>query len=98
MTGVEGYIESAASGYVAGLAATCRARGEETPIFPKETMVGAMADYISHGGTGDFQPMNANFGIIPPLAQRLKGGRRVRYAEYARRALETLDAFPLRLP
>ena len=98
MTGVEGYIESAASGYVAGLAATCRARGEETPIFPKETMVGAMADYISHGGTGDFQPMNANFGIIPPLAQRLKGGRRVRYAEYARRALETLDAFSLRLP
>ena len=98
MTGVEGYIESAASGYVAGLAATCRARGEETPIFPKETMVGAMADYISHGGTGDFQPMNANFGIIPPLAQRLKGGRRVRYAEYARRALETLESFSLRLP
>ena len=98
MTGVEGYIESAASGYVAGLSATCRARGQETPIFPKETMVGAMADYISHGGTGDFQPMNANFGIIPPLAQRLKGGRRVRYAEYARRALEVLETFPLLLP
>jgi methylenetetrahydrofolate--tRNA-(uracil-5-)-methyltransferase len=95
MTGVEGYIESAASGYVAGLAATCRARGMDTPIFPKETMIGAMAEYISHGGTGDFQPMNANFGIIPPLAQRVKGGRRIRYAEYARRALESLENFPL---
>ena len=70
----------------------------DTPIFPKETMIGAMADYISHGGTGDFQPMNANFGIIPPLAQRVKGGRRVRYAEYARRALEALESFPLLLP
>ncbi len=95
MTGVEGYIESAASGYVAGLAAMCRARGQDTPIFPKETMIGAMADYISHGGTGDFQPMNANFGIIPALEKRVKGGRRVRYAEYARRALESLEAFPL---
>ena len=95
MTGVEGYIESAASGYVAGLAAMCRARGQDTPIFPKETMIGAMADYISHGGTGDFQPMNANFGIIPPLGVKIKGGRRPRYEAYAQRALEALGQVDL---
>ena len=90
MTGVEGYIESAASGYLAGLSASCRAKGIESPIFPEETMIGAMAWYISHGGTGEFQPMNANFGIIPPLAVRIKGGRRPRYEAYAQRALESL--------
>ena len=97
MTGVEGYIESAASGYVAGLSASCRARGMEAPRFPDETMMGAMAWYISHGGLGTFQPMNANFGIIPPLDVRLKGGRRVRYEAYANRALEALAQMDLLL-
>ncbi len=98
MTGVEGYIESAASGYVAGLAAYCRAVGKDAPTFPVETMIGAMAHYVSHGGTGDFQPMNANFGIIPPLAEKVKGGRRVRYPMYAERALAALADVDLMLP
>ncbi|MBR2848305.1 MAG: methylenetetrahydrofolate--tRNA-(uracil(54)-C(5))-methyltransferase (FADH(2)-oxidizing) TrmFO [Clostridia bacterium] len=98
MTGVEGYIESAASGYVAGLAAVCRASGTDAPVFPRETMIGAMAHYVSHGGTGDFQPMNANFGIIPPLETPVKGGRRMRYPLYAKRALEALAAVDLMLP
>ncbi len=97
MTGVEGYIESAASGYVAGMSASCHARGIEAPRFPDETMMGAMAWYISHGGLGTFQPMNANFGIIPPLDVRLKGGRRVRYEAYANRALEALAQMDLLL-
>ncbi len=90
MTGVEGYIESAASGCAAGISAACRARGATPPVFPRETMIGAMAHYVSRGGTGDFQPMNANFGIIPPLPERLRGGRRVRYEAYAARALDAL--------
>jgi methylenetetrahydrofolate--tRNA-(uracil-5-)-methyltransferase len=101
MTGVEGYIESAGSGLIAGRNAALRALGKDKQVFPRETMLGAMAAYVSEGsvqGKGNFVPMNANFGIIPPLAQRLKGGRRVRYAEYARRALETLESFSLRLP
>jgi len=82
---------------VAGLSASCRARGIEAPRFPDETMMGAMAWYISHGGLGTFQPMNANFGIIPPLDVRLKGGRRVRYEAYANRALEALAQMDLLL-
>jgi len=98
MTGVEGYIESAASGYVAGLSAVCRVRGLAAPTFPQETMIGAMAHYVSHGGTGDFQPMNANFGIIPPLDTPVKGGRRMRYPLYAERALAALSTVDLMLP
>ena len=98
MTGVEGYIESAASGYAAGLAAAFRAKGMPAPIFPEDTMIGAMARYVSHGGSGPFQLMNANFGIIPPLGYKLKGGRRPRYEAYARRALESLENFRFLLP
>jgi methylenetetrahydrofolate--tRNA-(uracil-5-)-methyltransferase len=54
-------------------------------------MIGAMAHYISHGGLGDFVPMNANFGIIPSLDHRVKGGKVARYEVYAARALEALD-------
>ena len=91
MTGVEGYIESTASGYVAGLNAARRALGEEPIIFPETTMIGAMAHYISHGGLADFVPMNANFGIIPPTETRVKGGKLARYEVYANRALVALD-------
>ena len=98
MTGVEGYVESAASGYVAGMAASLRASGRDMQPLPDVTMMGAMARYISVGGLGEFQPMNANFGIIPPLENRLKGGRRVRYAAYADRALEALAGYDLMLP
>ncbi len=91
MTGVEGYIESTASGYAAGLNAARRALGKEPVIFPETTMIGAMAHYVSHGGLADFVPMNANFGIIPSLDHKVKGGKLARYEIYANRALEALD-------
>lgn len=91
MTGVEGYIESAASGFVAGLNAALRVRGENAWMFPVEMMTGAMAFYISHGEKTTFQPMNANFGVMPPLGYKVKGGKRARNEEYARRALLKTD-------
>jgi len=87
MTGVEGYIESAASGFVAGINAALRAKGEEKYIFPREMMTGAMAYYISHGDKTTFQPMNANFGVMPALANKVKGGKRARNEAFAVRAL-----------
>ena len=91
MTGVEGYIESAASGFVAGTFAAKRALGEETEPFPTETMMGAMAKYVERGGASDFQPMNANFGILPAAEIKIRGGKRARYAYYAERSLKTID-------
>ncbi len=93
MTGVEGYIESAASGFVAGVNAARQARGEDSLLFPEETMIGAMAWYVSHGEQTLFQPMNANFGIVPSLAKKVKGGKRARNEALAARALETIDSF-----
>lgn len=92
MTGVEGYIESAASGFVAGINAYLRAAGKRSYIFPEESMTGAMAWYISHGEKTTFQPMNANFGIIPPLEQKVKGGKKYRNEAYANRALLAIDS------
>ena len=91
MTGVEGYIESTGSGFVAGLNAARLALGRDPIVFPETTMIGAMAHYISHGGLGEFVPMNANFGIIPSLDHRVKGGKIARYEIYAARALEAID-------
>ncbi len=92
MTGVEGYVESAASGLYAGINAARRALGEDELFFPEETMTGAMGAYVSNGGlSGNFQPMNANFGIIAPLGKKVRGGKRARGEEYARRALEAID-------
>lgn len=91
MTGVEGYIESAASGFVAGINAYLRAVGKEPYIFPEESMTGAMAWYVSHGEKTTFQPMNANFGIVPPLEQKVKGGKKYRNEAYANRALAAAD-------
>lgn len=96
MTGVEGYIESAASGFVAGLSAACRVSGVDAPDFTDKTMIGAMAQYVSCGGTGSFQPMNANFGIIAPPEMKIKGGKKPRYEYYAKRALETLGTIDLK--
>ena len=91
MTGVEGYIESAASGFAAGLNAARRALGQEPFLFPRVTMIGAMAHYISHGDKTLFQPMNANFGVMPPLDGKVRGGKRVRNEALSRRALEETD-------
>ncbi len=87
MTGVEGYIESAASGFVAGINASLRARGEDGFVFPREMMTGAMAYYISHGEKTIFQPMNANFGVMPPLENKVKGGKKARNEAYSNRAI-----------
>ena len=98
MTGVEGYIESTGSGFVAGINAAARVLGEDEVIFPKTTMLGAMAEYISQGNmSGNFVPMNANFGIVEPLGYRVKGGKVAKYEVIAARALEALDAYAERL-
>jgi methylenetetrahydrofolate--tRNA-(uracil-5-)-methyltransferase len=98
MTGVEGYIESACSGFVAGVNAAMRALDEESIIFPKTTMIGAMAEYISLGNmSGSFVPMNANFGIVEPLGYRVKGGKVAKYEVVAARALEALIPYCERL-
>ena len=91
MTGVEGYIESAASGFLAGLSAACTLTGHPFPDFTDKTMIGAMAKYVSEGGESDFQPMNANFGIIAPLGVKIKGGKSPRYEAYAERALGEIE-------
>lgn len=90
MTGVEGYVESAGSGIVAGCNAARMALGMDDLIFPECSELGAMAAYVSRGSTGKFQPMNANFGIIAPLTYKVKGGKPARNAEYARRSLESI--------
>ena len=87
MTGVEGYIESAGSGMVAGINAARRAQGLEPLVFSEETMLGAMAAYVSRGSLGKFVPMNANFGILPPLGYKVKGGKSARNERLAERAL-----------
>ena len=97
MTGVEGYVESAASGLVAGINAACAAQDKPRVLFPRECVTGAMASYVSTGGTGAFVPMNANFGIVPPLDTRVKGGKKVRNEALAARSLAAIDAFALTL-
>lgn len=93
MTGVEGYIESTGSGFVAGVNAARRARGLEPVIFPPITMIGAMAQYVSHGGLGDFVPMNANFGIVPLPEKKVKGGKVARNEALAARSLAWIDEY-----
>ena len=91
ITGVEGYVESTSSGYVAGLNAALLALGRPAAIFPKETEIGALAHYVSEGGvSSSFQPMNANFGIIAPFDKKVKGGKRNRNEAYAERSLEII--------
>ncbi len=86
LSGVEGYMESAASGIVAGINAAARVTGEKPLILPNFTMTGALLSYITNPSTVDFQPMGANFGIIPPLETHIRD-KRERYVELARRSL-----------
>ena len=93
MTGVEGYIESTSSGFVAGINAARLALGEDVIEFPKETEIGALSHYVSEGGiSSSFQPMNANFGIIAPFDKKIKGGKRNRNEAYAVRSLEIIKS------
>lgn len=90
MTGVEGYVESAASGLIAGINAARLAKGEELVVFPRETAMGSMAYYITHAEGKYFQPMNANFGLFPELPERIRD-KKLRYETLANRALESLE-------
>lgn len=90
MTGVEGYVESAASGMLVGIETAARLLELEPVNFPQETAIGALGLYISGGSVGDFQPMNINFGIMTPLGYRVKG-KRNKNAEISARSLKNID-------
>ena len=90
MTGVEGYVESAASGMLVGIETAARLLELEPVNFPQETAIGALGLYISGGSVGDFQPMNINFGIMTPLGYRVKG-KRNKNAEISARSLKIID-------
>ena len=90
MTGVEGYVESAASGFLVGVELARRLAGKEPINFPKETAIGALGLYISNQSIGNFQPMNINFGIIPPLDHRVKW-KRNKNAELSQRSLAIIE-------
>ncbi|KRK34274.1 methylenetetrahydrofolate--tRNA-(uracil(54)-C(5))-methyltransferase (FADH(2)-oxidizing) TrmFO [Loigolactobacillus bifermentans] len=92
MTGVEGYVESAASGLVAGINAARLASGQEPVVFPTETALGAMAHYITHTNARHFQPMNANFGLFKGLDKRIRD-KQARNQALADRSLATLTEF-----
>ena len=91
ITGVEGYMESAGSGVLAGLNAARRLRGQDPLVLPRETMLGALAGYISDPSVKNFQPMGANFGVLPPLERPVRE-KRERYESLSTRALEALSA------
>jgi len=92
ITGVEGYIGNIASGLVAGLNAGRLLTGQEPLTFPRETMIGALLHYITNADAASFQPMKANFGLLPELEYRSRSKRDMRFA-YAKRALKSLDAY-----
>ena len=97
MTGVEGYVESAASGFVAGITAALRAKDRDPVDFPAATVIGSLGHYVSSGTLGKFQPMNASFGLISPLEKKVKGGKRARNDEYANRSVMTVEELKVRL-
>ncbi len=92
ITGVEGYMESAASGIIAGINAVRRAEGKQPLILPRETMIGALSAYISDGSVENFQPMGANMGILPDIGVRIKD-KQERYRAIADRALNALSEY-----
>ena len=94
ITGVEGYVESTASGFLAAVELARRLQGKPPVDFPQETATGALARYISNESVVDFQPMNVNFGIIPPLGYKVKG-KRNKNAALSQRALELLAGLDL---
>ena len=93
MTGVEGSIESASSGFVAGINALRLAKGLEPIDFTDETVIGALSHFVNNGAySGNFQPMNANFGIVAPLGYKVKGGKKARNEELAKRAINKIKS------
>ena len=92
ITGVEGYMESAASGLMAGINLARRLKGEETVVLPEDTMIGALSRYISDESVKNFQPMGANFGVLPPLEEKIRD-KQERYMQLANRGMESLKEF-----
>ena len=92
ITGVEGYMESAATGIVAGMNAARYAQGKEPLVFSNLTMIGALLDFISHSNPEQFQPMNANFGILPPLDKKIRD-KKLRYENYVQRSQQEMSNF-----
>lgn len=92
MTGVEGYMESAASGILAGKNLARRLQGKPPLILPEETMMGALAAHVSSSPAADFQPMGANMGILPALPERIRG-KQEKYQAYADRAMAALETY-----
>ena len=90
ITGVEGYMESASSGLLAGLNAVRKANGEPQLLLGENTMLGALTDYISDPSVKNFQPMGANFGILPPIEPKIRD-KKERYAALSKRALDELE-------
>ncbi len=90
MTGVEGYVESTASGFLAAVAMAAKVQGKEIPVFPQTTAIGALGLYISHGEIENFQPMNINFSIIAPLEQRIRKKAEKNLA-IAQRSLQVIE-------
>ena len=91
LSGVEGYVESASSGLAAGLQLASRIIENKSVLLPKETIIGALASYVSNPGVVNFQPMNANFGIVPLITGRMP--KQEKAEKYARRSLEKLEEF-----
>ena len=92
ITGVEGYMESAASGLMAGINLSKRLKGEETVVLPENTMIGALSRYISDESVKNFQPMGANFGVLPPLEEKIRD-KQERYMQLANRGMDSLKQF-----
>ena len=90
MTGVEGYVESCASGFLVGVETARRLLGQPPIDFPRETAIGALGLYVSNESVGQFQPMNINFGIMPPLDHRVKG-KRNKNAQLSQRSLAIIE-------
>ena len=88
---MEGYIESNASGFLAGVATACEILGKDAPDFPSTTAIGALGHYISNETVVKFQPMNINFGILDPLGYKVKG-KREKNMKISERALEIIDS------
>jgi methylenetetrahydrofolate--tRNA-(uracil-5-)-methyltransferase len=91
ITGVEGYVGNAATGLLAGINAARLLRGQPPAILPPTTMLGALCHYVTHTEAKDFQPMKANFGIMPPLEGKIRS-KSARYQAYANRAIQNLEA------
>ncbi len=92
ITGVEGYMESAASGLMAGINLARRLNGEDTVVLPQDTMIGALSRYISDEFVKNFQPMGANFGVLPPLSEKIRD-KQERYMQLAQRGMNSLKEF-----